>query len=240
MLYKHWKKIVLALTGFFWASCDDTSSSPVSVENETPSSTVTEGTSSGSNTNTGNEAASSGEAEATSATSSAESASSNASNPGSEAGNTESSASAENPRSSSNPLDEPVDLYGCPSDICGPFTADSMVALYGVIAAKYGVIAPIESDSLGEIIAKYGVSNRAACEATQGDNGNTVFKCDDGVTCEEETNESIQSEPCNGDVCPKYGVVKISEKQYKCDNGQIYNEAEFQMYYDAPVNKQDN
>ena len=24
MLYKHWKKIALALTGFFWASCDDT------------------------------------------------------------------------------------------------------------------------------------------------------------------------------------------------------------------------
>lgn len=27
MFYKHWKKIALALTGFFWASCDNTSSS---------------------------------------------------------------------------------------------------------------------------------------------------------------------------------------------------------------------
>ena len=27
MLYKHWKKIALALTGFFWASCGDDSSS---------------------------------------------------------------------------------------------------------------------------------------------------------------------------------------------------------------------
>ena len=229
MLYKHWKKIVLALAGFFWASCDDTSSSPVSVENETPSSSVTGGVSSSSNATSGNETASSGEAT---------SAASSTSEPNSVAA--ESSTSVDNPRSSSSLLDEPIDLYGCPSDICGPFTADSMVALYGVIAAKYGVVAPIALDSLGEIIAKYGVSSKAACEATQNNNGNTVYKCEDGVTCEEETKEAYQSLPCSGDVCPAYGVVSISEKQYKCDNGKVYNEAEFQIYYDAPVNKQDN
>lgn len=228
MLYKHWKKIALALAGFFWASCDDTSSSPVSVENETPSSSVTEGTSSGSNASTGTEATSSGEATSTA---------SNSSNPNSVAA--ESSTSVENPRNSS-AMDEPVDLYGCPSDICGPFTVDTMVALYGVIAAKYGVVAPIEPDSLGEIIAKYGVSSKTACKATQNNNGNTVFKCDDGVTCEEETKDSTISSSCEGDICPDYGVVVVSEKQYKCDNGKVYNEAEFQMYYDAPVNKQDN
>lgn len=227
MLYKHWKKIALALAGFFWASCDDTSSSPVSVENGTPSSSVTEGTSSGSNASTGTEATSSGEATSTA---------SNSSNPNSVAA--ESSTSVENPRSSA--MDEPVDLYGCPSDICGPFTVDTMVALYGVIAAKYGVVAPIEPDSLGEIIAKYGVSSKTACKATQNNNGNTVFKCDDGVTCEEETKDSTISSSCEGDICPDYGVVVVSEKQYKCDNGKVYNEAEFQMYYDAPVNKQDN
>ena len=27
MFYKHWKKIALALTGFFWVSCDDSVSS---------------------------------------------------------------------------------------------------------------------------------------------------------------------------------------------------------------------
>ena len=27
MLYKHWKKLALALTGFFWAGCEDSSSS---------------------------------------------------------------------------------------------------------------------------------------------------------------------------------------------------------------------
>jgi hypothetical protein len=112
-----------------------------------------------------------------------------------------------------------------------------MVALYGVIAAKYGVVAPIGSDSLGEIIAKYGVSSKTACEASQSANGNTVYKCEDGVTCEEDSKVDLQSQPCEGDVCPKYGVVVVSEKQYKCDNGKVYNEAEFQMFYDAPVNK---
>lgn len=228
MLYKHWKKIVLALAGFFWASCDDTSSSPVSVENETPSSSVTGGVSSSSNATSGNEAASSGEAT---------SAASSTSEPNSVAA--ESSTSVENPRSSS-VMDEPVDLYGCPSDICGPFTADSMVALYGVIEAKYGVVAPIGSDSLGEIIAKYGVSSKTACEASQSANGNTVYKCEDGVTCEEDSKVDLQSQPCEGDVCPKYGVVVVSEKQYKCDNGKVYNEAEFRMLYDAPIDKDDN
>jgi len=228
MLYKHWKKIVLALAGFFWASCDDTSSSPVSVENETPSSSVTGGVSSSSNATSGNETASSGEAT---------SAASSTSEPNSVAA--ESSTSVENPRSSS-VMDEPVDLYGCPSDICGPFTADSMVALYGVIEAKYGVVAPIGSDSLGEIIAKYGVSSKTACQATQNNNGNTVYKCEDGVTCEEDSKVDLQSQPCEGDVCPKYGVVVVSEKQYKCDNGKVYNEAEFRMLYDAPIDKDDN
>ena len=229
MLYKHWKKVALALAGFFWASCDDTSSSPVSVENGTSSSAVTEGASSSSNITSGNEVSSSGEAT---------SAASSTSEPNSVAA--ESSTSVENPRSSSSLLDEPIDLYGCPSDICGPFTADSMVALYGVIATKYGVVAPIALDSLGEIIAKYGVSSKAACEASQSNNGKTVFKCEDGVTCEEEIKETTRSSSCEGEFCPEYGVLVVSEKQYKCDNGKVYNEAEFQMYYDAPVNKQDN
>ena len=43
----------------------------------------------------------------------------------------------------------------------------------------------------------------------------------------------MQAPACNGDVCPKYGVVKISKKTYTCDNGKVYNEAEFQMFYDT-------
>ena len=36
MFYKHWKKIVLALTGIFWASCDNTSSSAEEVPEVSP------------------------------------------------------------------------------------------------------------------------------------------------------------------------------------------------------------
>ena len=32
MFYKHWKKLALALTGFFWASCDSNTASPVAPE----------------------------------------------------------------------------------------------------------------------------------------------------------------------------------------------------------------
>lgn len=226
MLYKHWKKIVLALAGFFWASCDDTSSDPVSASNDTPSSSVTEGTSSSSNATSGNEASSSGEA--TSAASS---------------GAAESSTSIDVPRSSSS-LDGAIDLYGCPSDICGPNISDSLVALYGVIEAKYGVRDTIvETDSLARpiITTKYGVVlDKAVCEASQAASGNTVFKCDDGVTCEEKTEETMQSTPCEGDVCAKYGIVMVSNKTYTCDNGRVYNEAEFRMLYDAPMDKDED
>ena len=63
--------------------------------------------------------------------------------------------------------------------------------------------------------------------------GTVTYKCSDGVTCVEETTTGTQAPACNGDVCPKYGVVKISKKTYTCDNGQVYNEAEFQMLYDT-------
>ena len=231
MLYKHWKKIAIALTGFFWASCDESSSDPISVNETDTSSSITEGNSSSSNGTSGNEVSSSGETTSTA---------SNSSNSNSGVAKSSSSGKVTSAESNSSHLDEPVDLYGCPSDICGPFTVDTMVALYGVIAAKYGVVAPIEPDSLGEIIAKYGVSSKTACKATQNNNGNTVFKCDDGVTCEEETKDSTISSSCEGDICPEYGVVVVSEKQYKCDNGKVYNEAEFRMYYDAPIDKDDN
>lgn len=305
MLYKHWKKIVLALTGFFWASCDETSSSPVSVNEDTPSSSITEteGASSSSkaksaassaketsvassaersSSNKAKSAASSAEeagktssskavsaasseaassaassAEEAGEKSSAESATSNATNPSSEASSSsvKSSSSSKKHRSSSSVMDEPVDLYGCPSDICGPIITDSatisdsisvIAAKYGVIlpessssssisqiAAKYGVIRPESSSSLTQIVAKYGVPSKTNCTVSNAKDGKVVYTCEDGVTCEEETKTEMQAPACNGDVCPKYGVVKISKKTYTCDNGKVYNEAEFQMFYDT-------
>jgi hypothetical protein len=132
-------------------------------------------------------------------------------------------------------MDEPVDLYGCPSDICGPFVTDSASVSdsISVIAAKYGVILPESSSSISEIIAKYGVPSKTTCTISNAKDGKAVYTCEDGVTCVEETKTEMQAPACNGDVCPKYGVVKISKKTYTCDNGQVYNEAEFQMLYDT-------
>lgn len=306
MLYKHWKKIVLALTGFFWASCDETASGPVTVNGDTPSSTITEteGASSSSkaksatssaeeasedssaeeagksSSSTAKSAASSAEeasgkssakesgkssssktnnaessAEEASDDPNAESAASNTTNPGTDTTSTTKSSSSvkEHRSSNSNLLDEPVDLYGCPSDICGPFITDSVsisdsisiiAAKYGVIlpessssfsqiAAKYGVILPESSSSLTQIIAKYGVPSKPTCEPTKSKDGTVTYECSDDVTCVEGTKTEMQAPACNGDVCPKYGVVKISKKTYTCDNGQVYNEAEFQMLYDT-------
>ena len=300
MLYKHWKKIVLALTGFFWASCDETASGPVTVNEDTPSSTIseTEGTSSSSKAKSAassaeeTSAASSAEKAGKSSSSKAKSAASSAEETGSEEASAASSAeetsksssskaksaassaessseasseesSAENAngntaspidgsssssakssssskkhhRSSSSSLDEPVDLYGCPSDFCGPIISDtaSNADPISVIAAKYGVILPesSSSSSISEIIAKYGVPSKTTCSTTDAKDGKVVYKCEDGVTCVEETTTEMQPPPCEGNVCPKYGVVKISKKTYTCDNGQVYNEAEFQMLYDT-------
>ena len=67
MFYKHWKKIALALTGFFWASCDsDTTSANGSEE---PSSSSVATPESSSSIATGNETTSSS-SEATEASSS--------------------------------------------------------------------------------------------------------------------------------------------------------------------------
>ena len=296
MLYKHWKKIAIALTGFFWASCDETASGPVTVNPDTPSNTISENTEGGSSSSKANSAASSETAKsaassaeeasitsnaeeagksssskAKSAASSAEEASTSSSskakstassaedtpNPGTDTtSTTKSSSSVKKPRSSSsNPLDEPVDLYGCPSNICDPFIADTatisdsianIAAKYGVIrpkssssfsqiAAKYGVILPESSSSFSQIVAKYGVPNKPTCEPSMSEDGTISYKCSDGVTCVEKTTTEMQAPACNGNVCPKYGVVKISKKTYTCDNGQTYNEAEFQMLYDMPI-----
>ncbi|MBQ3716198.1 MAG: hypothetical protein II892_11590 [Fibrobacter sp.] len=280
MLYKHWKKIVLALTGFFWASCDETASGPVTVNEDTPSSTISEtegatssskaksATSSAEATSAASSAEESGKSsssKAKSAASSAEEASEVSSaeassaedtpNPGTDTTSTtkSSSSSKKHHRSSSSALDEPVDLYGCPSDICGPIITDTasisdtisiIAAKYGVIrpessssfsqiAAKYGVIRPESSSSLTQIIAKYGVPSKTTCTVANAKDDKVVYTCEDGVTCVEETKTEMQAPACNGDVCPKYGVVKISKKTYTCDNGQTYNEAEFQMLYDT-------
>ena len=78
MFYKHWKKIALALTGFFWASCDsDTTSANGSEE---PSSSSVATPESSSSIATGNETNSSSSVATEASSSSVEKTSSSSSN----------------------------------------------------------------------------------------------------------------------------------------------------------------
>ena len=102
MFYKHWKKIALALTGYFWAGCDDSASSAVclygpdpnyssATENPVSSSSVNQAPVSSSSVAAGNETNSS---------------SSEATEEGS------SSSEAVKPESSSSEIEMQMPLYG--------------------------------------------------------------------------------------------------------------------------------
>ena len=75
------------------------------------------------------------------------------------------------------------------------------------------------------IVAKYGVM-MPTCKKN-----NSSLACDGGVFCTESETETMQSPPCDGDVCAKYGVVIVKESTYKCSDGKTYNEAEFRSKY---------
>ena len=164
--------------------------------------------------------------------------------------------------------DEP--LYGCPSDGCdqGPIDDSSsstdgaatssseqeqissssrdfeVMPLYGV-SEKFIVLSSSseESSSSLEVIAPaYGVFKGVCSESSAGqkDDGSTVYKCDDGVTCvEKDSITGYGGLPCSPmeteeglvEICPDYGVVAITEKTYTCDDGNTYNEAEFLSRY---------
>ena len=81
MFYKHWKKIALALTGFFWASCDDSASSAVCLYGPDPNySDPAENPVSSSSEATGNETNSSTSVATEASSSSVEKTSSSSSN----------------------------------------------------------------------------------------------------------------------------------------------------------------
>ncbi|MBR3072436.1 hypothetical protein [Fibrobacter sp.] len=249
-MYKHWKKILLAMTAFFWNACDN---------NSTPTAPqITPNSSSGTNV----EPASSSVAETTSSaveesrSSSTVNATSSATPPpvSSAVGETSSSSvtakssSATAPASSSvkekvssSSLDQNADLYGCPPDVCGAELSSSA----GMIAPKYGVqmssssrgmIAPkygvpiVSSSSQGfEDVPLYGVSSNVCVKAEN----DSTLSCNGGVTCTESVTENTQFPSCSGDqICAKYGVVIIKDKTYKCSDGKVYNEAEFKARYD--------
>ena len=225
MFYKHWKKVLLSLTAFFWASCD-TSSSATEEDNNTPpidnpdprsSSSVEETQPSSSSEDPASSSATEG------AVTSSESATQNSSSSAEEAGTSTSevdpNVTSSSDIASSNDVAKSSSSMGA---IIAPKYGVYLSSSSEIIAPKYGV--PISSSS--EIVApKYGVM--FTCERK-----GKKLACDDGVTCVEEETETVTSPQCSGDqVCAKYGVVYIKETTYKCDDGKVYNYAEFQSKY---------
>lgn len=187
MLYKHWKKIALALTGFFWASCEDTVTS-TAPEYGCPSDGCGQGPVDDSSS----------------------------SNDGSVT-----SSSSETSSSSSSDIAMSMPLYG----------VSEKVLVSSSSAAE-------SSSSFTEVAPAYGVPGQIACfedpaaKETLGQGVRTVYRCDDGVTCQEEVNERwVPESECIEDICPDYGVVAITEKTYTCDDGNTYHYAEFISRY---------
>ena len=223
-MYKHWKKIVLAVTAFFWNACDN-SSTPTAppVGPDSSSGTNLEPVSSAT-TNPSSSAVSPSSSAANPASSSVASPKSSSSV------NAKSSSSSVTEKVSSSSLDQNADLYGCPPDVCGPEPSSSSV--------RSSSSAPIvKSSSSGvEVVPLYGVLMET-CTKTEGD---STLACSGGVTCVESVTEKSQIPSCSGDqICAKYGVVIIRDKTYKCSDGMVYNEAEFQARYNVitTVNK---
>ncbi len=237
-MYKHWKKVLLALTAFFWNACDNSTSPTTPQVVPDSSNTTTEGPSSSSAVQN---PASSSVAESATSSSAAVAPSS----------------SSVKEKVSSSSLDQNADLYGCPPDVCGaePSSSAGMIApKYGVlmsssskgmIAPKYGVVmsssskgmiapkygAPIITSSSGgfEAVPLYGVAS-SVCIKSEGD---STLSCNGGLTCVETHQDSTSIPSCSGDqICAKYGVVIIKNQVYKCDDGNVYNEAEFKARYD--------
>ena len=75
----------------------------------------------------------------------------------------------------------------------------------------------------------YGVLMGDVCTKIEGD---SKLTCSDGVTCVESTDDE-QQVPRSNEFAAKYGVVIVRNKTYTCDDGKVYNEADFLAHYNV-------
>lgn len=102
-------------------------------------------------------------------------------------------------------------------------SSDSGVA--GLSSSSGSTEKDVSSSSMNQAVALYGVPNDIAdCYLDKADSS---IVCTDGLECKQVSEERWESEfKCIDEICPDYGVVRVSENTYECD-GQVYNEAEF-------------
>ena len=195
MFYKHWKKIARALTSYFWAGCDDSSSADAECLYGPPPEY--------------------------------QSSDSKNAQPSSSAPST----SSETKVSSSSREFQAIPLYGVSQAVLISSSSEESSSSMEIPVPAYGVFGGMSC------------YEDASSKVTQGQTTKTTYRCDDGVTCQEEATESWKPEfECIEEICPDYGVVSITEKTYTCDDGNTYNYAEFISRYnkmDVPEGTQD-
>ena len=201
MLYKHWKKVLLSLTAFFWASCDDPASSNTS-EEPVSSASVDQPASSAAVTPPGSSASTEGGSSAEATSSAAENPASSEAAAESSDTDTSAASSSDNPNVAS-------------SGSVAKSSSD------GMIAPKYGV--PMSSSV---IAAKYGVP-MPVCERFD----SKLVCTDGVTCTETVSESTQAPECTGDQLCAKYGVVVVKETTYKCDDGKTYSEAEFLTKY---------
>lgn len=142
MFYKHWKKIALALTGFFWAGCDDSASSAVCLYGPDPNYS--------------------------SATENPESSSGTEGNISSSATETSSSSEEQKPISSSEDFNKVMPLYGVEYEkFVSSSSAEESSSSFTEVMPAYGVldkIACIQKQGEKTITCEDGVTCRQVTE----------------------------------------------------------------------------
>ena len=208
MFYRHWKKVALALTSFFWVGCDDsTSVAPVAVANnpdpEQSSSSIENTLTPSSSSETGN----TGEASQTSSSSAA-------------------SSSAEQVQSSSDSFEgmHAIALYGVriDLDVSSSSTEPARTPCYPDNLTTETNDATNVNSSTRQTTLR--CEDGVICVESEREISGSL-PCDT-----EETEEGLLT------ICPDYGIVSISEKTYMCD-GKVYNEAEFLTRYSKKTRK---
>ena len=204
-MYNHWKKILLALTAFFWNACDNNSSPVAPVGGSDPTSSSTEGQNSSSSAVNPGSSSVDNPASSSSvvSSSSAQSCSSVAPSSSAESSSSVASSSSTPIAESSSDGIEVAPLYGVYMDkeTCTTHQGDNVYECTDGVTCVESTAdeeqAPVTRDPT-EVTAKYGV----------------VYK---------------------PEVTAKYGVVYVKDKVYTCSDGKVYNEAEFRANYNTLI-----
>lgn len=206
-MYNHWKKILLALTAFFWNACDNNVTPTGPVVGPDPTSSSTDGQNSSSSVvNPGSSSVDNPTSSSADVSSSSAVQSSSAVTPSSSSIESSNSVAS----SSSSPVAESSSSW-----------FEEVMPLYGVLKDESCVVKKGES--------VYQCTDGVTCVESTTD---SEPASDDVRSPEVSAKYGVVYTP---DVTAKYGVVYIKDKTYKCSDGKVYNEAEFRARYNIII-----